>query len=401
MAEKRDVVIIGAGPVGFLAALGLARQGIDVTLIDQEAGIVSSPRAAVYHPTTLGILDRLGVADDCIDIGLYCRGLAMRYPEVGDVIFFDYEKAALPGQKYNFNLHLGQHELAAVVARHLARLPHTRVLWRHRLGSLEQRDGHVLLGVETPQGQEEISARWVIGADGARSTTRHLLGMDFEGFTWPERFVATNVQVDLSAIGYADTNMVVDPVNWAVIARLNRGTLWRLTYGEDGRLDETTMWERIPGHYRAFIPPDLPYQIRQAAPYRVHERCAPRFRAGRVLLAGDAAHACNPCGGLGLTTGIMDANALYQLLGAVIHGHLGEEALDHYAAERRRIFLEITSPSAQHFKKLLSQPDPTLRAQQREAMRKSMEDPSTAQMSAVISRRIVGDPMPVGAEAAL
>jgi len=396
MAEKRDVVIVGAGPVGFMTALGLARQGIDVTLIDGETGIVNSPRAAIYHPVTLELLDRLGVIDDCMATAFHCKRLGMRYPETGEIIEFNYAKASLPEQKYNFNLHFGQHELAAIISDHLARLPHTRVHWEHRLVSLAQVGDHVLLGIETPEGRKEISADWVIGTDGARSTVRQLLGMEFEGFTWPERFVATNVEVNLSALGYFDTNMVIDPVNWAVIARLNRGHLWRLTYGEDGRLDEETMWERIPGRYRAFMPAETEFKIAQAAPYRCHERCAPRFRVDRVLLAGDAAHVCNPCGGLGLTTGVMDANALFQVLGAVVHGHVGEEALDHYAAERRRIFLEITSPSAQHFKTQLSQPDPVLRAEQREATRKQMENPSSATMSAVISRRIVGDPMPVG-----
>ncbi|MBT2185749.1 FAD-dependent oxidoreductase [Sphingobium nicotianae] len=401
MTEQRDVVIVGAGPVGFVTALGLARQGIDVTLIDAEPGIVNSPRAAIYHPVTMELLDRLGVIDDCMAIAFHCHGLAMRYPETGDIIAFNYEKAALPEQKYKFNLHFGQHELAAVIADHLARLPNTRVHWNHRLEGLVQDGERVMLGVETPDGRKQISARWVIGADGARSTVRHLLGLPFEGFTWPERFIATNVEVDLRALGYFDTNMVIDPVNWAVIARLSRGNLWRLTYGEDGRLDEETMWERVPAHYRAFMPPETDYKIVQAAPYRCHERSAPSFRVDRVLLAGDAAHACNPCGGLGLTTGLMDANALFQLLGAVMHGHVGEEALDHYARERRRIFLEITSPSAQHFKKQMSEPDPAVRAQQREATRKAMENPSTATMSAVISRRIVGGPLPVGAALAL
>jgi 2-polyprenyl-6-methoxyphenol hydroxylase-like FAD-dependent oxidoreductase len=396
MAEKRDVVIVGAGPVGFMTALGLARQGIDVTLIDSEKDIVNSPRAAIYHPVTLELLDRVGVIDDCMEIAFHCKRLGMRYPDTGQIIEFNYARAALPDQKYNFNLHFGQHELAAIIGRHLAALLNTRVHWEHRLESLEQQGDRVLLGIETPEGRKEISASWVIGTDGARSTTRRLLGMEFEGFTWPDRFVATNVEVDLTSLGYFDTNMVIDPLNWAVIARLNRGNLWRLTYGEDGALDEATMWDRIPEHYRAYMPPETEYRIIQAAPYRCHERCAPSFRVDRVLLAGDAAHACNPCGGLGLTTGFMDANALFQVLGAVMHGHVGEEALDHYAAERRRIFLEITSPSAQHFKTQMSQKDPRKRAEQRETARKQMENPSSATMSAVISRRIVGDPMPVG-----
>lgn len=397
MAEKRDVVIVGAGPVGFLVALGLARQGIEVTLIDAEAAIVNSPRAAIYFPTTLEVLDRLGVIEDCLAIGYRCERLAMRYPETGEVIAFDYAKGALADQTYNFNLHFGQHELAGVVQDHLERLPNAQILWQHRLVDLAQDCDSVLLGIETPEGRKEISARWVIGTDGARSTVRRLLDLPFEGFTWPDRFVATNVEVDFRSLGFFDTNMVVDPVNWAVIARLSKGNLWRCTFGEDGALDEATMLERIPERYKAYMPEGTPYRIVQAAPYRCHERSAPSFRVGKVLLAGDAAHVCNPCGGLGLTTGVMDANALYPLLGAVIHGRLGEGVLDDFARERRRIFLEITSPGAQHFKTQMSEPDPVRRAEQREALRQAMKDPSTAQMAAVISRRIMGDPLPEAA----
>ncbi|HZV17584.1 MAG TPA: FAD-dependent monooxygenase [Sphingobium sp.] len=396
MAQQRDVVIVGAGPVGFLVALGLARQGIDVTLLDAADDIVNSPRAAIYFPTTLELLDRLGVIDDCLAIGYRCERLAMRYPEVGEVIALDYQKGALPGQLYPFNLHFGQHELAGVVSDHLQRLPHARVHWRHRVVGLEQAGERVLLDVETPDGPTQISARWVVGTDGARSTVRHLLGLPFEGFTWPERFVATNVEVDFHKLGYCDANMVVDPVNWAVVARLGKGPLWRLTYGEDSRLDEATMAQRIPERYRAFIPAGEPYRVVQAAPYRCHERCAPRFRVDRVLLAGDAAHACNPCGGLGLTTGVMDANALSQILGAVVHGQAGEHLLDDYAEQRRRIFLEVTSPSAQHFKQQLSERDPARRAEQRAIMRKSMDDPATAQMATLIAQRIMGEPLTLG-----
>ena len=106
-------------------------------------------------------------------------------------------------------------------------------------------DGHsVRLLVDTPAGETEMRADWVVGSDGARSTVRRLLGLDFEGHTWPDRFVATNIEYDFSAHGYADANMVCDPVNWAVIAKLGRDNLWRVTYGEDASLDEMeALWQ--------------------------------------------------------------------------------------------------------------------------------------------------------------
>jgi 2-polyprenyl-6-methoxyphenol hydroxylase-like FAD-dependent oxidoreductase len=163
--------------------------------------------------------------------------------------------------------------------------------------------------------------------------------------------------------------MLVDPVNWAVVGRLGRENLWRLTYGEDASLDEATILERLPARFAAILPdPSLPYRIDSFSPYSVHQRCASAFRSGRVLLAGDAAHACNPCGGLGLTGGVIDADILSDILGAVIDGRASEKLLDFYAQERRRVFLEVTSPMSTNFKRQLSEADPVRRAQDKAAM---------------------------------
>ena len=212
-------------------------------------------------------------------------------------------------------------------------------------------------------------ADWVLGTDGARSTVRSLLGLEFEGFTWPDRFVATNIDYPFLDHGFCNANMLVDPVNWAVVGRLGRENLWRLTYGEDASLDEAGILDRLPERFAAILPdPSIPYRIDNFSPYRVHQRCAPEFRVGRVLLAGDAAHACNPCGGLGLTGGVLDADAVSDALGAVIAGKAGESVLDFYARERRRVFVEVASPMSTNFKRLLSESDPARRAQDKAEM---------------------------------
>lgn len=364
MTERTQVAIVGAGPVGFLAALGLARQGIEVTLLDAEPAVVRSPRAAVYFHTTLAILDKLGLLEDAEAIGLATTELMMHWLETGEVVRSNTRDALKPDQAIDHNLHFGQHILAELVMTHLARLPHTEVRWNHRVTGLAQDDAEVTLTCETPAGEQRLKADWVIGTDGARSTVRRLLGLEFEGFTWPDRFVATNIEYPFRELGYGNANMVVDPVNWAVIGRLGRENLWRLTYGEDASLDEATILERLPERFAAILPdPAVPYRIDNFSPYSVHQRCASSFRIGRVLLAGDAAHACNPCGGLGLTGGVIDADVLSDALGAVIGGRASAKVLDFYAEERRRVFLEVTSPMSSNFKRLLSEADPERRAQ--------------------------------------
>ena len=188
--------------------------------------------------------------------------------------------------------------------------------------------------------------------------------------TWPDRFVATNIEYPFEDFGYAPSNMIADPVNWAVVARLGKENLWRLTYGEDASLDEASLLDRLPARFAQILPdPSLPYRIDNFSPYRLHQRSATTYRVERVLLAGDAAHATNPCGGLGLTGGVLDADVLSDALGAVIAGRADESLLDCYAEERRRVFLEVTSPLAINFKRMLSESDP---ARRQEDMRRMM-----------------------------
>jgi len=395
MDGKGDVIVVGAGPVGFLTALGLARRGIRVTLLEAEAGINSSPRAAIYFPTTLEIIDRLGLLEDAEAIGLPSTRFSMRFLDDGEVIHSDLSKTMPPGTIYDHNLHMGQHILAGLVSEHLQRLPNANVLWNHKVVGLAQDKNRVTLSVETPGGPRELHADWVVGTDGARSMVRQLMGLPFEGHTWPDRFVATNVEYDFEKYGFERANMICDPENWAVVARLGRENLWRVTFGEDAELAEADVFARIPKHYTAVFPGKEPYRIVAWSPYRVQERCAPRFRVGRALLAGDAAHACNPCGGMGLTTGVIDADALIAALAAVIEGRVKDDVLDFYSTERRRVFQEVTSPVATNFKRQMSEKDPVRRKADRDGFRANVENPDNSVTSTSLSKLIFGKPMPV------
>jgi 2-polyprenyl-6-methoxyphenol hydroxylase-like FAD-dependent oxidoreductase len=236
----------------------------------------------------------------------------------------------------------------------------------------------------------------VVGADGARSTVRNLLSLSFDGHTWPERFVATNVEYDFEHYGYEPANMIADAMNWAVVARLGRENLWRVTFAEDAELPEATLEQRIRERYGILLPdPAAPYRIVAFAPYRVHERCAPVFRIGRTLLAGDAAHVCNPCGGMGLTGGVIDAAALIDVLTAVCAGRASETVLDFYAAERRRVFLEVSSPIATDFKRRMAEPDPEKQRTEFEEFRRQAESPERSSLSTALSKLLEGRPMPV------
>lgn len=395
VANQAEVIVVGAGPVGFLTALSLARAGIEVCVLEAESGINDSPRASMYFPTTVKILDRLGLLEEALAIGLATTDFCYHVPEFGIRIHVDTKIGLPPDEPYPYNLAFGQHILAQLVMSHLQRLPNARALFNHRVVGLAQDSSGVTVTVETPQGREEMRASWLVGADGARSAVRHLLDLPFEGHTWPDRFVATNVRFDFGKYGFATANMIADPVNWAVVARLGRGDLWRVTYGEDAKLPEDEARRRIPEHYAAILPGQDSYEIVASSPYRVHERCAPRFRVGRALLAGDAAHACNPCGGMGLTTGVIDAMAAADVLTAVIQKRGDESALDFYSTERRRVFLEVSSPLATQFKRRMSECDPGKRQEDAAMMRRMVEDPASAPSATHLARLLFGEPMPV------
>lgn len=347
-----DVVVVGGGPTGFMTALGLARAGVRVTVVETEPHIINSPRAAVYHWSVLDGIAALGILDEAEAIGFRKQDYIYLVHKTGERI--PYHLEALEGRTARpYNLHLGQHQLAEIARRHLAALPNATIRFDTKLTGLVQDDDGATLSVETPSGPEELRARWVVGADGANSTVRHLLGLPFEGMTWPERFVATNVYYDFERFGYARSTLLIDDRHGAVLAKLDNDGLWRCTYMEGAALPEESFMARLPEAYAAILPGAEDYRIDRAAPYRMHQRSAPRYRVGRVVLAGDAAHATNPTGGYGLTTGLFDSFALHPTLAAIVLEGADPGLLDDYSETRRRIFTERASPRAIANKRLI------------------------------------------------
>jgi 3-(3-hydroxy-phenyl)propionate hydroxylase/6-hydroxy-3-succinoylpyridine 3-monooxygenase len=378
---QESVLVVGAGPVGALTALGLARAGVPVTLVDQARGVAQSPRAAVYHWSVLDGLERLGVYEQAVRRGFLKQDYEYRVFATGERI--RYGLRSLEGLvAHPHNLHLGQHVLVEVVLAELARHDSAEVRWQHEVVDLDQDDDGVRATFATPEGTTTLTAAWLVGADGAGSGVRQALGMDFEGMTWPERFVATNVRYPFQERGFAQTTFLVDDVYGAVIAKLDDGPgggLWRYTYCEDAALPEDGVLERMPRFLDAVLPDPAGFELVAFAPYRMHQRAAPRFRDGRVLLAGDAAHATNPTGGLGLTGGLFDTFVLQEALAAVVRGEVGDEVLDEYARERRRVFVEVVSPAASNNKRLVyHSSDPVQLAADLAALRRLEQDEQAA-----------------------
>lgn len=337
-----DVLVVGAGPVGLMNALILAKAGVSVTVLEAENGIVESPRAMVYAWCVLEGLALYGLLDDMKVAGFINAGRGYRVLATGEQIIHDYD-AIRDQARHPYALTLGQNRLAEVLLQHLKRYPGVDIRWGTRFTGLTQHPDFARVAAETEAGPLAIDAKWVIAADGGRSGVRKALGLAYDGMTWPDRFVATNIYYDFNKYGWA-SGYLIDSAFGAVVSKITRDGLWRVTFSEDATLPMTSLRERIDAYMQIILPGDKHYELTLFSGYNMHQRTASTYRVGRVVLAGDAAHVTNPTSGLGLVGGMYDSFALAEALAAVLYGDAGDEVLDRYAEARRKVYLDVTSP---------------------------------------------------------
>jgi 2-polyprenyl-6-methoxyphenol hydroxylase-like FAD-dependent oxidoreductase len=356
MAIDERVLIAGAGPVGLVAAANLVRGGVPVTVLEAGADLSTESRASTFHPPTLDMLDQLGAASALIAQGLIAPRFQYRTKQDGVLGRFDF--AAIADLTHHpYRVQCEQSKLTRILHQQLLGTAQFDLQFDAEVREVTQRRTGVEVAIARKGRTERRSGRWLIGADGARSDVRRALGIEFPGFTWPERFLVVStpfdfhtVIPDIDAVSY-----VADPERWHFLLQIPG--LCRVMFPiRPEESDELALsGEFAQSLLAAVIPGISSYEVAHATLYKVHQRVAKTFQHGRVFLAGDAAHINNPLGGMGMNGGIHDAINLTSRLIEVWHGTKPEIELERYDQQRRAVTLEyIEQQSIQNKRNLES-----------------------------------------------
>jgi 3-(3-hydroxy-phenyl)propionate hydroxylase len=387
------VVIAGAGPTGLMCALALGKQGIPVIVLESEIGLTRDLRAGSFHPVTLDVMEPFGITEMMEREGIRVRHWQVRDRSGELVATFDL--GVLEGEtRHPYRLHLEQHRLTPIQLDLVGQSSQAQVQFGRTVTGLEALDDRVLVHVSSDAGPATIEASWLIGADGGRSTVRKSLGIEFEGFTWPEQFLVVSTPYDFAQHGFAMNVYIADPVEWVALFKMpDSGPpgLWRIVFPTPDRDDAATLAaHNVERKMQGFISRRAPYDVLYKSVYRVHQRVCKTFRSGRVLLAGDAAHVNNPLGAFGLNSGIHDAISLAEKLGLVWHGEADETLLDLYVRQRRMAAVEQVERMSIRNKRQLEERDPHLQRKRLQELIAIAQDPVRARDHLLETSMITG-----------
>ncbi|ORW10545.1 FAD-dependent oxidoreductase [Mycolicibacter longobardus] len=331
MADNTDVLVVGAGPTGLTIATELARRGIRTRIVDAAAGPNTETRALGMQARSLELFEKQGITSELLARGLQTHTFNV-FSENRQILRASFAELDSP---YPFLLMIPQYEVQDVLTAHLATLG-TRVERSVELVGLTQHTDHVTAELRHADGRvESASADWIIGADGAHSTVRRLLGLRFLGTSFEENFAVADLRMQWSL-----------PAD-EFFAFLNRGRFvayfpmrhgWhRIAVAQPERPAPTgaVTIEELQRAVDICAPDGAEIaEVRQAGRFRINQRRVESHSAGRVFLIGDAAHIHSVVGAQGMNTGIQDAFNLGWKLASVVQGRAERALLDTYAAER-------------------------------------------------------------------
>ena len=369
--NRTDVLIVGAGPVGILTGLALAKHGVNVEIVDKEEQTAAHSHACVLHPRTLAILEELGVTDEVLALGRKIDRVGFYQ---GQMRWGELTLSELPGE-FPFVVVLPQNDLEDLLERRAAQHRHAGLHWLHRLVDLQQHGGRVVAIVdklcETSKGYPvatwqyavekkiSIDASFVVGADGRDSHVRQLMNIEHDIVAAPEYFAVFEFK---SNAKFADEiRVVLDNGTTNLFCPLpgNRGR-WTFQIAPEVVPDEARLKDRL--HARLLDPTSDEEVLRQM--HRLIGRRAPWFDANAVeldwftvidfqrrlakqygfqqcWLAGDAAHSTSPLGMQSMNVGLSEGVELAQAITAILRRDAPLDLLAEYGIESRNEWRQL------------------------------------------------------------
>jgi len=391
MAKEDRVLIVGAGPVGMVAAMVLAEAGIPVLLCEANPDLAIDLRASTFHPPTLDMLDRFGITEQLIANGLRAPSWQFRDRESGERAEFDLtlikDVTAHP-----YRVQCEQHKMTRMVLDKIKDWGNVEIWFDSRLQAFGQSEDGVWATVKRDGEDVTVHGRYLIGADGASSTVRQSLNLSFDGVTYPEWFVQATTAFEfrdhiphLSLINY-----VSDSNEWFVLLRVVGH--WRCLFpSREGETPEDavapdSLQRRLNGVFMR----DQPYELTHRTIYRIHQRVVTTYNVGRIFLAGDSAHLNNPLGGMGMNGGIHDAFNLTEKIVKVWRREGSAALFDQYTRQRQPIAVENVQAQAERNRQLLNERDPAVRLRRFRDTQQTAEDPTKARAFLMRSSMIEG-----------
>jgi 2-polyprenyl-6-methoxyphenol hydroxylase-like FAD-dependent oxidoreductase len=373
--EKSDpIVIAGAGPVGLFSACLLVNLGYQVIVLESETTLSEDMRASTFHPATLELLDPLGLADPLVEAGTPADRWQYMIHGTQERAVFDLSVIS-DFTRFPYRLQCEQFRLTRLIKSVLQDHPLFDLRFEHELVNLSDQGESVTATVKGPDGLMQIQTPWLIAADGGKSTARKSLALDFEGSVFPKTSITLVLDYpfqdhvpDLLDVNYVWTSE-------AHYSLMRIRDLWRFSYSpdQDQTVEEALSAPVAQAHLQSVFPRSQDYALLQRNYYTLSQRCLESFRVGRVLFAGDSAHLNSPSGGMGMNSGLHDAQCLVDHLHPVLQGE-NDELLDRYDRRRRTIATdEVQRLSAKNYR-LHRETDPVKREEIWQGLQATVND---------------------------
>ena len=383
--QSNRIIVIGAGPVGLCVSLALAQAGVPVTLVEalnDDNFLEQVPRAGTNHPATLEMFDRIGLYEKIEPRGIIAP--VFHYWDRHEnklIAAFDHIHLK-DDTRFPYVLQCERIKIVEEALKMAKAHPLIDLRLRTTFNAFEQNADRVIARVTNPAGEEDvIEGRYIVSGEGARSIIRKDLGIDFEGFTYPDRTLNIEVAYDFRQHGYAERNYISDPDEWSNLFHWKGPPdRWRVHFPTAPEEDPEDLQrpEALQARLQGFLPKQGGYDIVGSNLYTVHQRVATKFRIGRAILAGDSAHVNSPIGAMGMNSGIHDAINLADKLIKIMRQEVGDEVLDRYERQRRHVALQHTQAETMRNKRVLAEKDPAVRRKNHEQLHRTAEDPKLA-----------------------